>query len=266
MRFGQNKAEEIQFVSVDKLLLGKQIPRLYINNWVENTTHGEVTDLLIPGSITTNTKLAIANGAYFKSTCQSKFKPEETKKEIFYVSNERQDFVDMMHVEGTFNYAANEKFGCHIPELPYTGQNEASRELIFVFLTPPNPTHWTNSLPALLVNEGISRRVDVKLPKFSIEKTVDMKPVLGQLSMGKLFENSANFTDFSKKAQIGFDCKSPRSPSTRRARRRRPRRSRSASDRCGRSGHVALQPSVHLRHLRQRHAAVLFNGVYRQPE
>ncbi|KAL9696528.1 hypothetical protein quinque_016107 [Culex quinquefasciatus] len=106
--------------------------RLYINNWVENTTHGEVTNLLIPGSITTNTKLAIANGAYFKSTCQSKFKPEETKKEIFYVSNERQDFVDMMHVEGTFNYAANEKFGCHIPELPYTGQNEASRELIFV--------------------------------------------------------------------------------------------------------------------------------------
>ncbi|KAL9706392.1 hypothetical protein quinque_009910 [Culex quinquefasciatus] len=211
-----------------------------------------VTDLLIPGSITTNTKLAIANGAYFKSTCQSKFKPEETKKEIFYVSNERQDFVDMMHVEGTFNYAANEKFGCHIPELPYTGQNEASRELLFVFLTPPNPTHWTNSLPALrrrqtspeVVNEGISRRVDVKLPKFSIEKTVDMKPVLGQLSMGKLFENSANFTDFSKKAQIGFD----------------------SSDRCGRSGHVALQPSVHLRHLRQRHAAVLFNGVYRQPE
>lgn len=171
MRFGQNKADEIQFVSVDKLFFGKQIPveecmedkffeeiekldfekdpesqRLYINNWVENTTHGEITDLLIPGSITKNTKLAIANAAYFKGTWQSKFKPEETKKEIFYVSNERQEFVDMMHVEGTFNHAANEKLGCHILELPYTGQDEASRVSMFVFLPPTE----SNALDKLL--------------------------------------------------------------------------------------------------------------------
>ncbi|KAL1384670.1 hypothetical protein pipiens_012983 [Culex pipiens pipiens] len=122
--------------------------RLYIKNWVENTTHGEITDLLIPGSITKNTKLAIANAAYFKGTWQSKFKPEETKKEIFYVSNERHEFVDMMHVEGTFNHAANEKLGCHILELPYTGQDEASRVSMFVFLPPTESNALTNSLPA----------------------------------------------------------------------------------------------------------------------
>ncbi|EDS26406.1 serine protease inhibitor [Culex quinquefasciatus] len=132
--------------------------RLYINNWVDNTTHGEITDLLIPGSITKNTKLAIANAAYFKGTWQSKFKPEETKNEIFYVSNERQEFVDMMHVEESFNHAPNEKLGCHILKLPYTGQDEASR--------------------------------------------VSMFTVLGR-GMGKLFENSANFSGFSKKVQVG---------------------------------------------------------------
>ncbi|KAL1375455.1 hypothetical protein pipiens_017480 [Culex pipiens pipiens] len=160
-------------VQLYKLFFGKQIPvkecmedkfseeiekldfendpetqRLYINNWVENTTHGEITDLLIPGSITKNTKLAIANAAYFKGTWQSKFKPEETKKEIFYVSNERQEFVDMMHVEGTFNHAANEKLGCHILELPYTGQDEASHVSMFVFLPPTESNALTNSLPA----------------------------------------------------------------------------------------------------------------------
>ncbi|EDS41999.1 serpin 9 [Culex quinquefasciatus] len=131
-----------------------------VHNWVENTTHGEITDLLIPGSITKNTKLAITNAAY-------KFKLEETKKEIFYVSNERQEFVDMMHVEGTFNHAANEKHGCCILELPYTGQDEASRVSMALF---PRP--------------------------------VDMKTVLGR-GMGKLFENSANFSGFSKKVQVG---------------------------------------------------------------
>ncbi|KAL1379576.1 hypothetical protein pipiens_003768, partial [Culex pipiens pipiens] len=165
--------DSAQFDATSPLFFGKQIPvkecmedkffeeiekldfendpesqRLYIKNWVENTTHGEITDLLIPGSITKNTKLAIANAAYFKGTWQSKFKPEETKKEIFYVSNERHEFVDMMHVEGTFNHAANEKLGCHILELPYTGQDEASRVSMFVFLPPTESNALTNSLPA----------------------------------------------------------------------------------------------------------------------
>ncbi|KAL1373691.1 hypothetical protein pipiens_018507 [Culex pipiens pipiens] len=146
--------------------------RLYINNWVENTTHGEITDLLIPGSITKNTKLAIANAAYFKGTWQSKFKPEETKKEIFYVSNERQEFVDMMHVEGTFNHAANEKLGCHILELPYG-------LLLARFTSSPN-----------ILCGAITRAI--------FSRPVDMKTVLGR-GMGKLFENSANFSGFSKK-------------------------------------------------------------------
>lgn len=304
MRFGQNKADEIQFVSVDKLFFGKQIPveecmedkffeeiekldfekdpesqRLYINNWVENTTYGEITDLLIPGSITKNTKLAIANAAYFKGTWQSKFKPEETKKEIFYVSNERQEFVDMMHVEGTFNHAANEKLGCHILELPYTGQDEASRVSMFVFL-PPTESNALDKLLARLtsspdilsevVNEGISRRVDVKLPKFSIEKTVDMKTVLGRLGMGKLFENSANFSGFSKKTQIGFDEVLQKSKIT-----VNEEGATAASATVAfsfRSSRPADPAMFHCNHpfifviYDYATQAVLFNGVYRQPE
>lgn len=304
MRFGQNKAGDIQFVSVDKLFFGKQIPveecmedkffdeiekldyendpesqRLYINNWVENTTYGEITDLLIPGSITKNTKLAIANAAYFKGTWQSKFKPEETKKEIFYVSNERQEFVDMMHVEGTFNHAANEKLGCHILELPYTGQDESSRVSMFVFLPPAEPNALDKLLARLtstpdilseVVNEGISRRVDVKLPKFSIEKTVNMKTVLGRMGMGKLFENTANFSGFSKREQIGFDEVLQKSKIT-----VDEEGSTAASATVAfsfRSSRPADPAMFHCNHpfifviYDYATQAVLFNGVYRQPE
>ncbi|KAL1376442.1 hypothetical protein pipiens_004407 [Culex pipiens pipiens] len=115
--------------------------RLYINNWVENTTHGEITDLLIPGSITKNTKLAIANAAYFKGTWQSKFKPEETKKEIFYVSNERQEFVDMMHVEGTFNHAAFESSAATSWSCPTPARTKRPAFRCSCSYPPPNPTH-----------------------------------------------------------------------------------------------------------------------------
>lgn len=236
-RFGQSA--DIQFTSVDKLFFGKQVAirecmedkffeeiekldfekdadgqRLYINNWVENVTQGEIKDLLIPGSITKQTKLAIANAAYFKGTWQTEFKPDQTNKEIFYVSSERQAFVDMMHVLGTFNHAANEKLGCHVLEMPYKGQDESTRISMFVFLPPAAPNSLDKVLARLtsdtgilseIVNEGIPRMVDVKFPKFSIEKTVELKPVLERLGLGKMFENGADFSAFSDKEQIGFD-------------------------------------------------------------
>lgn len=302
LRFGGNS--DIQFTSVDKLFFGKEIPveeciedkffdeiekldfekepeaqRVYINNWVENVTQGEIKDLLIPGSITKNTKLAIANAAYFKGTWQSKFKPENTKKDIFYTSTERQDFVDMMHVEGTFNHAANEKLGCHILELPYNGQDDSSRVSMFVFLPPAEPnaldkllarlTSSTDILPEV-VGEGISRRVDVKLPKFSIEKTTDMKSVLSRLGMGKIFENSADFTGFSKKGQIGFDEVLQKSKIT-----VNEEGSTAASATIAfsfRSSRPADPAMFHCNHpfifiiYDYATQAVLFNGVYRQPE
>ncbi|EDS45024.1 serpin B3 [Culex quinquefasciatus] len=176
--------------------------RLYINNWVVNTTHGEITDLLIPGSITKNTKLAITNAAYFKGTYQSKFKPEETKKEIFYVSNERQEFVDMMHVEGTFNHAANEKHGCHILELPYNGEGRPGRSVPRFDVRVPTP-HRIQRTDKLLARLTSSPNILCgAITRALFPRPVDMKTVLGR-GMGKLFENSANFSGFSKKVQVG---------------------------------------------------------------
>ncbi|XP_055545957.1 serine protease inhibitor 88Ea-like isoform X2 [Wyeomyia smithii] len=296
--------KDITFTSIDKLFFGKTIPveecmedkffdeiekldyendpesqRNYINNWVENSTRGEIKDLLVPGSITRNTKLAIANAAYFKGTWQSKFKPEETKKEIFYISNERQEFVDMMRVQGTFNHAANEKLACHILELPYYGQDENSRVSMYVFLPPAEPNALEKLLARLtaspdilseVVGEGISRQVDVKLPKFSIEKTVEMKPVLERMGMGKLFENTADFSGFSKRTKIEFDEVQQKSKIT-----VDEEGSTAASSTIAfsfRSSRPADPAMFHCNHpfvfiiYDYATQAVLFNGVYRQPE
>lgn len=301
-RFGQN--DDIQFTSVDKLFFGKQVAvrecmedkffeeiekldfeqdsdgsRLYINNWVENVTYGEIKDLLMPGSITKQTKLAIANAAYFKGTWQSEFKPEQTQKEIFYVNSERQEFVDMMHVLGTFSHAANEKLGCHILEMPYKGQDESNRVSMFVFLPPAVPNSLEQLLARLtsdtgilseIVNEGIPRMVDVKLPKFSIEKTVEMKPVLERLGLGKMFENSADFSGFSDKEHIGFDEVLQKSKIE-----VNEKGSTAASSTVlfsFRSSRPAEPAMFHCNHpfvfliYDYGTQAVLFNGVYRQPE
>lgn len=299
-----NSEKGIQFDSVDKLFFGQQIPveecmedkffdeiekldfenepetqRKYINTWVENVTHGEIKDLLIPGSITRNTKLAVANAAFFKGTWQSQFKPESTKPDPFYMDDGKSKFVDMMHVEGTFNHAANEKLGCHILELPYQGQDDASRISMFIFLPAVQPNALEKLLARLtsqndilseIVNEGISRRVDVKLPKFSIEKTVEMKPVLERLGMGKIFDNAANFRGFSRNSSIGFDEVLQKSKIT-----VNEEGSTAASSTIAfsfRSSRPADPAMFHCNHpfifliYDYGTQAVLFNGVYRRPE
>lgn len=78
--------------------------RLSINNWVENTTHHMIKDLLPPGTIDETTDLVLVNAAYFKGIWEHKFNPDLTKQEIFYVNPSKQIMVDMMHIEETFKH------------------------------------------------------------------------------------------------------------------------------------------------------------------
>lgn len=83
--------------------------RQKINTFVEDITKGNIRDLLVPGSLTENTKLVLANAAYFKGQWASKFDPKDTKPDIFYESGSKQVFTDMMYKKGYFNYGMNYK-------------------------------------------------------------------------------------------------------------------------------------------------------------
>lgn len=75
-----------------------------INGFVEEVTKNNIRDLLPPGSISTDTKVVLANAAYFKGQWSSKFDKEETQKKIFYEHSRMPVYVDMMRQRGSFNY------------------------------------------------------------------------------------------------------------------------------------------------------------------
>lgn len=82
---------------------------IHINKFVENVTRGNIKDILPSGSIQSNTNLVLANAAYFKGQWASKFDPKLTSKKIFYASQEKTMFVNMMSKFDTFNHG---KFYC----------------------------------------------------------------------------------------------------------------------------------------------------------
>lgn len=159
--------------------------RLLINAFVANVTNDNIKDILVEGSISQQTKLVLANAAFFKGSWKSQFNPNLTEKAIFYSSPTKREFVDMMFIMGQFNHAVNERLGCHVLEVPYVGDETG---ISMVILLPPNTPEALEGVLSRLtpdalqqaLDEGMGREVEVKIPKFSFEKTYELVPVISR--------------------------------------------------------------------------------------
>ncbi|XP_063918030.1 serine protease inhibitor 88Ea-like isoform X1 [Zophobas morio] len=185
-----------------------QNARLTINKWVEDQTHNMIQNLLPPGSIDQSSTLVLVNAAYFKGKWENKFNPDETKPEIFYVSSSKQIMVDMMHVEGTFNHDVSESLEAHILEMPYKGDQIS----MYVFLPPfTKEGAIDNTLKKLTVdkfqnivnsNRLTAKTVQVSFPKFALEHTIELVPILETLGVGNLFKDDADFSKLSNNKDV----------------------------------------------------------------
>ncbi|XP_059620814.1 serine protease inhibitor 88Ea-like [Phlebotomus argentipes] len=199
--------DEIETLDYEK---DPELARLTINKWVENVTKENIKEILVPGSLSAQTTVVLANAAYFKGSWASKFEADKTQKEIFYSSSEKQTFVDMMNKKGYFNHALNEHLGAHVLEIPYEGDGT---EISCVILLPPfTPNGLDDVLSKLTpeslqraLDDGTSREVELKLPKFSFEKKYELVPILEQMQVGDLFQSTSNLAGFSDSHKIQLD-------------------------------------------------------------
>ena len=106
--------------------------------------------------------------------------------------------------------AANEHLGCHVLEIPYERSEKVRIDMI-IFL-PPQQVPLEDVLHKLTpeslhdaLQEGFSREVQLKMPKFSSEKTVELLPVLIKLGVGDLFEETSNLGGFSQTTKLQLD-------------------------------------------------------------
>lgn len=153
----------------------------FINGFIEEATQNNIKNLLPPGSIGTDTKMVLANAAFFKGQWASKFDKEDTKKEIFYDHGRNTVFVDMMKQTGHFNYGVSEQLGAHWLEMPYKGDKGIS---MFIFLPVFTPTAIDELLVKItpeILDEvfagGLQREVEVEFPKLSFERKFELVPV-----------------------------------------------------------------------------------------
>ena len=168
-----------------------------INGWVNNKTEGKIEEIFAPSPANAAIQLAITNAIYFKGTWTEQFDPERTRMGDFYTSRDDIVKVPLMELETSFlNFARTDQ--ARIVELPYEGEKVSMLvlipeeidgiKLLEESITVDNLKKWREDFQKM--------KVRVYLPKFHLETTYDMIPVLQEMGIHDAF-GDANFGGIS---------------------------------------------------------------------
>uniref|UniRef100_A0A1Y1KYH2 Serpin domain-containing protein n=1 Tax=Photinus pyralis TaxID=7054 RepID=A0A1Y1KYH2_PHOPY len=171
-----------------------------INGWVEGKTNSKIKDLIDAGCLDALTRLVLVNAIYFKGNWAQQFKKEHTMKEKFYISEVESVDCHMMHLTRRFRYRADDHLQAQILEMKYTNEN-----ISMVIILPFKRTGIEELEKKLVdvdfatLSEGMrSMEVEVSLPKFKVETTMDLQSILTRMGLGVIFDQmKANFSEIS---------------------------------------------------------------------
>ena len=219
-----NKAFNTGGVQMANFKTGDERNRL--NAWVAENTNHKIKGFFQPGMLSSDTRLVLGNAIYFQGDWQFPFETSNTKQLPFTKSDGSKIKTQMMSerffdyglygaieddgsvfkAPKSYNKNATPKLypgdkGFHMLSLPYRGD-----EVSMVWLAPMSHDGLPN-IESKLSNETLTkwlgalenRKTHVKVPKFRLEETYDLKGVLRQLGLETLFEsfdgnNGANLT------------------------------------------------------------------------
>ncbi|NWW88345.1 ILEU inhibitor, partial [Rhynochetos jubatus] len=171
--------------------------RKEINQWVEEKTEGKIPHLLSEGSVDNMTKLVLVNAIYFKGNWAEKFNEANTTDMPFRLNKNERRTVKMMYQKKKFRFGYIPEAKMRVLELPYDG-----RELSMIILLPDDIEDDSTGLQKLeqqLTLEKLqewtcpehlySTDVHVRLPKFKLEESYNLKSDLAALGLLDVFDS-----------------------------------------------------------------------------
>ncbi|XP_063298531.1 glia-derived nexin [Pelobates fuscus] len=208
--FFENKIKEVfhgQVKSTD--FQDKDTAAAAINHWVKNETKGMIEDLISAELLDSSlTRLVLLNALYFKGLWKSRFQQENTKKRTFHAPDGKTYQIPMLSQLSVFRSgSASTPSGLwyNVIELPYHG---GSLSMLVALPTDENtplsaiiPHISTKTLQSWMTM--VPKRIQLILPKFTVEAVTDLKGPLKNLGITDLFDSSrANFTKITRSESL----------------------------------------------------------------
>ncbi|XP_068956324.1 serpin B6-like [Petaurus breviceps papuanus] len=153
------------------------------------------------------TALVLVNAIYFKGKWEKQFYKSNTRERMFKISKEKQKPVQMMFQESTFSMKYIREMFTKILVLPYAGGR-----MDMVILLPDENTDLKTLEKGLTAEKLMDwlnpemmdkMKVEVFLPRFKMEKNLDMEHILRKLGMSDAFDRSmADFSGMSARNDL----------------------------------------------------------------
>ena len=154
-----------------------------INDWVGDHTNNKIRDLINSGDLDDDTRAVLVNALYFQANWSRPFQLVNTHKRRFFKTASDIIKVDTLtHYNQYFNYYECPHLQAQFLELPF---KSGDASLVVVL---PNEKDGLSSLEKQLDQVFASQHelqktfLNVLLPKFKIETTVDFRVVLQNVS------------------------------------------------------------------------------------
>lgn len=175
--------------------LGSEKGMNAINSWSKEHTSNLIPQLLSK-PLDSRTLMALTNALYFKGSWASKFDKKNTTPSRFINLDLSTSQVEMMNRRQLAAQAFQDDSYKAIA-LPY-GNNA----YCMVILVPEFGTHPANlftaenleSILQLVKEESFETHVNLSLPRFSVENTIDFVPILKDLGINEAFTEKADFS------------------------------------------------------------------------
>ncbi|CAG2105857.1 unnamed protein product, partial [Medioppia subpectinata] len=168
-----------------------------INDWIREQTNGKIDKLF--DTLANDTRFVITNALYFSAVWDKPFDPYSTTDDDFYGINKTAKVL-FMRQETKFRYTFDQQLNASLIELPFIHESNISMIIVF-----PNNTNGFNNtiekLVSLSLNERLKnlynsdkRQLKLRVPKFNLETSYDLKHPLRQLGLNTAFESSADLS------------------------------------------------------------------------
>lgn len=195
---------ESKVLHLNSTVIEDQISQL--NKWAANATEQRITRLLSSIPSIGRNQLHVLSGLAFNAVWARPFAKQSIRSFDFENALRNRTRTDFMTADQPFPVA---DFPTHqLLSLAYEPSNEnlVESSLRMLIILPTPKTSLAEAMKTITSTEQLleqmkrlqSEWVNVRLPKFRLSKTTDLRPTLSRLGLTELFDTKANFSEMCR--------------------------------------------------------------------
>jgi serpin B len=162
-----------------------------INKWVREKTHGKISDLVSPGALA-NSRALLTNAVYFHGKWAYEFPKNETRQENFHLAGGGEKKVQMMH-QSSIPGAYRKGDGFEAAALDYKSSHIRLYAILPSQGKSPEQVLANISMEQLKGSAAGGIKLDLRLPRFTLDYEEDLKDSLSRMGMAAAFQPGADF-------------------------------------------------------------------------